>query len=102
VQKVRSSHLHSGELHGSELLQLAFMSSYRDPTFREIHRQLTTVTAAAIVEWLKRGGTVNLPPLRQGTTIRRWIKDNLQIVLPSIFIAGLAIGWLLHFLTAAA
>ena len=44
AQKVRSSHLHAGEFHASEFLDLAVNSSYQDPTFDEARRALWRVT----------------------------------------------------------
>ena len=71
AQRVRSSHLHTGEFHGSELIRIAFMSSYDDPSFREAHSELARVTPAAIIEWLKRRGTFHMPSVNQRKTIRR-------------------------------
>jgi hypothetical protein len=63
AQRVRSSHLHTGEFYGSELAWMAFMTSYRDPSFDEALEQMAQVTPAAIIEWLTRGGT-SMPLLR--------------------------------------
>ena len=61
AQHVRSTHLHIGEFHGSELMMASFMGTYEDPSFREAHRTMAQVTPAAIVEWLKRRGTFEMP-----------------------------------------
>ena len=55
AQHVRSTHLHTGEFHGSEMM-MDFLSSYHDPTFLEAHREMFRVTPAAIIEWLKLCG----------------------------------------------
>jgi hypothetical protein len=71
AQRVRNSHLHAGELHGSELMRMAFLSSYQDPSFGEAHRELFKVTQAAIIEWLRRGGTFAMPPIKARKTRKR-------------------------------
>jgi hypothetical protein len=60
-QHVRSTHVHTGKFHGSELVMMYFLSSYHDPTFREAHSEMFRVTPAAIIEWLKRRGTFQMP-----------------------------------------
>jgi hypothetical protein len=95
AQWVRSTHLHTGELHGSELVWTAFMSSYVDPTFREAHRGLAHITSDAIVEWIKRQGMFNLPAFKERKTFRRRIRENALIALPIMFCVGLLIGWML-------
>lgn len=95
-QHVRSTHLHTGEFHGSELVMMDFLSSYRDPTFREAHSEMFRVTPAAIIEWLKRRGTFQMPTPRNRRTFRRWLRDNIVVASGVIFGFGLAIGWLLR------
>jgi hypothetical protein len=96
AQHVRSTHLHSGELHGSELIMMDFMRTYEDPSFRDAHRGMADVTPAVIIEWLKRRGTVNLPNIKKRRTIRRWARDNLVIAFGLVFAVGLLIGWFLR------
>jgi hypothetical protein len=95
AQRVRSTHLHTGEFHGSELVMMDFLSSYHDPTFREAHGEMARVTPAAIIEWLKRRGTFQMPAPRNQRTFRRWLRDNIIVASGVIFGFGLAIGWLL-------
>jgi len=95
-QHVRSTHLHTGEFHGSELVMMDFLSSYHDPTFREAHREMFQVTSAAIIEWLKRRGTFQMRTPRNRRTFRRWLRDNIVIAFSVIFGFGVAIGWLLR------
>jgi hypothetical protein len=71
AQRVRSTHLHSGEFHGSELIMMDFMRTYEDPSFRDAHREMARVTPASIIEWLKRRGTFDLPNGRKRQTVRR-------------------------------
>jgi hypothetical protein len=96
VQWVRSTHLHTGEFHGAELVPMVFISSYEDPSFREAHSTLFKVTAAAIIEWLKRGGRFEMPGVKQRKTIRRWLKDNVFVLLAVALGIGGVIGWLLR------
>jgi hypothetical protein len=96
AQRIRSTHLHTGELHGSELVMMDFLSSYHDPTFREAHREMLQVTNAAIIEWLKRRGIFHLSTHRNQRTFRRWLRDNIIVASGVIFGFGLAIGWLLR------
>lgn len=95
-QHVRSTHLHTGEFHGSELVMMDFLSSYHDPTFREAHREMFRVTPEAIIEWLKRRGTFQMPTSRNRRTFRRWLRDNIIVASGVIFGFGLTIGWLLR------
>ena len=60
---IRSTHLHLGEFHGSEFIIEPMGPNYYDPTFDEAHRELTRVAQAAIIEWLRRGGVVELQPI---------------------------------------
>src|SRR4051812_29179861 len=96
AQHVRSTHLHTGEFHGSELVVMDFLSSYHDPTFREAHREMAHVTPAAIIEWLKRRGTFQMPRPRNRRTFLRWLRDNIIVAFGVVFGLGLAIGWLLR------
>jgi hypothetical protein len=92
AQQVRSTHLHSGEFHGPELVRTAFMSTYQDPSFREAHRELARITPAAIIEWLKRRGAFDLPVGKQRKTIQRRLKENIFVALVAVFGVGLVIG----------
>jgi hypothetical protein len=96
AQRVRSTHLHTGEFHGSELVMMAFLSSYQDPTFREAHSEMFRVTPEAIVEWLRRQGNFQMPAPKNRRTFRRWLRDNMIVACGVIFGLGLAIGWLLR------
>ncbi len=64
-QEVRNAHLHGAELVGSEFIQRVMMSSYDDPSFDNSHRVLSIVARAAIIEWLRRGGTFDMSPHRE-------------------------------------
>jgi hypothetical protein len=96
AQHVRSTHLHTGEFHGSELVMMAFLSSYQDPTFREAHSEMFLVAPKAIIEWLRRQGNFQMPAPKNRRTLRRWFRDNITLTCGVIFGLGLAIGWLLR------
>ncbi len=96
AQHVRGTHLHTGEFHGSELVMMTFLSSYRDPSFWEAHSEMFLVTPKAIIEWLRRQGTFQMPALKNRRTLRRWLRDNIFVTWGAIFGLGLAIGWLLR------
>jgi hypothetical protein len=94
AQRVRSTHLHTGEFHGSELVRVAFMSSYEDPSFGEALREMARVTPAAIIEWLRRRGDFDMPAVRRRKTMQRRIKENALVVIPAMFGIGVAFGWM--------
>jgi hypothetical protein len=96
AQHVRSTHLHTGRFHGSELVMMDFLSSYHDPTFREAHAEMFHVTPAAIIEWLKLRGTFQMARRRSRRTFLRWLRDNIIVALGVVFGLGLAIGRLLQ------
>ncbi|MGA7810117.1 hypothetical protein [Bradyrhizobium sp.] len=92
AQYVRSTHLHTGEFHGSELVLVDFLSSYRDPSFREAHREMFKVTSAAIIEWLRKGGAFQMPTPKNRRKFPKWLKDNIAVAACIIFAAGLGLG----------
>jgi hypothetical protein len=101
AEQVRGAHLHLGEFHGSEFVELAFLSNYEDPSFRETCSSLFKVTQAAIIEWLRLFGTLTLPPLKgQRRTLRRWVKDQAVIIIPIVAVLGVCSGWLISILWA--
>jgi hypothetical protein len=99
AQWVRSSHLHAGEFHGSELIRTAFMSSHQDPSFDEARRELTRITPAAIIEWLKRRGEFTMPIRKRRKTLRRMLRDYAAIVLPVAIALGIGVGWIARMLS---
>lgn len=64
-QFIRTVHLHRGEFRGSEFVTKLMMSTFRDPTLDHAGRELAKITRAAIIEWLRRGGAVELRHLRR-------------------------------------
>jgi len=55
-QKVRSKHLHRGELVAGELLPMFFDDHFRDPSFDEMLRIFSSVSRICLIEWLRLGG----------------------------------------------
>jgi hypothetical protein len=59
---VRNAHLHRGEFKGREFHKYLIEPSSHDPTFGERRRALGIITPAALIEWLRKGGTYAMPP----------------------------------------
>ena len=55
-QKVRSQHLHRGELLAGELLPVLFNDHFKDPSFDEMLRILSRTSRICLIEWLRFGG----------------------------------------------
>ncbi len=56
-QKVRSGHLHRGELAAGELLPMIVHDQFMDPSFDEMLRTLTAISRLCLIEWLRCGGS---------------------------------------------
>jgi hypothetical protein len=100
AQEIRSAHLHRGEFRSSEFIFDLMDSTYQDPTFDQAHRALADISQAAIIEWLRRGGTFSLPVRKQKKTWRRWVKDHFVAALlagmTGAAAGGAVVGWLLR------
>lgn len=59
-QRVRSRHLHRGELVGGELVQILLQSFFGDPSFDTTLSALTQTTRVCLIEWLRCGGRYTL------------------------------------------
>jgi len=94
-QSVRNAHFHRGEFRGSEFVPHAWMSSFQDPTFYQASRLLTQIAPAAIIEWLRQGGTFTMPPLKRRMSWRRWVKEHALLLLPVLVVAGIGVGIML-------
>jgi len=70
-QGIRSRHLHRGEFYGTEFAQAMMMQSFNDPTFDQATRTLARVTRAAIIEWLRCSGAIEMPRLERKKKPRR-------------------------------
>jgi hypothetical protein len=96
---VRSVHIHSGEVRGSEFVPWSMMSSFQDPTFDEACRAIGQITPAAIIEWLRRDGVFAMPPVERRKSWQRRLKEHvfsvLMVVATAALVAGVALGWLL-------
>jgi hypothetical protein len=99
-QDVRNAHLHRGELRGSEFVQHAMMSSFRDPTFDRAFTVLYQIAQGAIIEWLRQRGTFTMRPLARRVTWRRWVRQHsvflVQIAAAVGIGAGITLGWFLR------
>jgi hypothetical protein len=56
-QKVRSGHVHRGELAAGELLPMLVHDPFMDPSFDEMLRTLTAISRLCLIEWLRCGGS---------------------------------------------
>jgi hypothetical protein len=41
-------------------------------------------------------GTFTLPNVTQPWNTRRWLRQNVFILLPLVLVAGIVLGWMLH------
>jgi hypothetical protein len=92
-QNIRHKHFHAGELHGREFTKLMMMESYRDPSFRLTFNEMWLVTAACIVEWLRKDGLIVMatPPRNA------WVRVLRRRTPLALCVAiGLGLGWLLR------
>lgn len=55
-QRVRSKHLHRGELTADELLPMLIHNQFQDPSFDEMIGELSRVTRTCLIEWLRCNG----------------------------------------------
>jgi hypothetical protein len=95
-QSIRSAHLHRAEFHGFEFAQGGRMSNFRDPTFDEASRELFKITKAAIIEWLRYGGTFAMPVRKHKITWRGWVREYAPAIILLTMAVGLCLGWLLR------
>jgi hypothetical protein len=93
-QGTRNAHFHRGELRGGEFARRAVLSSFEDPAFDLGCRVMADVTQAALIEWLRRGGTVTLPALKSRRS-RRWraTKRQVLVLLGLVAAASAVVGW---------
>lgn len=68
-QRVRSRHLHRGELAAGELVPILLERHFGDPSFHDTASTLTRITRTCLIEWLRRGGRYTLK--RPRATARR-------------------------------
>lgn len=63
-QRVRSKHVHRGELAAGELLPMLIYNPFKDPSFDEMISELSRISRVCLIEWLRRKGeykVVRLP-----------------------------------------
>ncbi len=56
-QKVRSKHVHRGQLAAGELVPMLFHDYFGDPSFDEMSRALSMIVRMSLIEWLRCGGS---------------------------------------------
>lgn len=71
-QKVRSQHLHRGELLAGELAPFIMHDYFGDPSFDDMLRDLGMLTRICLIEWLRCGGSYNFVWIQRenGNTLR--------------------------------
>jgi hypothetical protein len=93
-QETRNAYFHRGELRGNEFGHPPFMSSFQDPSFAWASMVLRLIPPAAILEWLRLGGNLRLPPKRPSWRKKLRLGPGGTMLL---FFGGavcLALGWL--------
>jgi len=55
-QRVRSKHVHRGELAADELLPMLIHNYFKDPSFDEMLDKLSRISRVCLIEWLRCGG----------------------------------------------
>ena len=55
-QRIRSNHVHRGELAADELLPILIHNPFKDPSFDEMIDELSRVSRACLIEWLRCKG----------------------------------------------
>ncbi len=92
-QRVRSKHVHRGELAADELLPILIHNPFKDPSFDEMIDELSRVSRVCLIEWLRCRGNYRLVLLPRGkrtlaarvrataAAVWRWIR---RIPLPRI------------------
>ena len=59
-QRIRSKHLHRGELGAGELVPMLIHNPFKDPSFDEMIRELSQISRVCLIEWLRRKGEYRL------------------------------------------
>jgi len=69
-QRVRSKHLHRGELASDELLPMLIHNPFKDPSFDEMIGELSRVSRVCLIEWLRCRGDYTLVRLPRSKRTR--------------------------------
>jgi hypothetical protein len=59
-QRVRSKHVHRGELAAGELLPMLIHNPFKDPSFDEMINELSRISRVCLIEWLRCKGDYKL------------------------------------------
>jgi hypothetical protein len=96
-QDVRNAYFHRGELQSNEFGDAGWLSTFEDPSFRRVYLAFRPVAPAAILEWLRLGGS--LPPIRPKRLDwrRRFVMTPAHLAFALLGSgACVGLGWLLH------
>ncbi len=66
-QRVRSRHLHRGELAAGELVPALRQMYFCDPSFQDPASQLARIARTCLIEWLRKGGNYALDARKTST-----------------------------------
>jgi hypothetical protein len=96
-QELRNAYFHRGEVQGDEIREPVWLSTFEDPSFSRALLAFQPVPPAAILEWLRLGGS--LPPMRPKRLDwrRRFAMTPTSLAFVSLGSSVCAaLGWLLH------
>ncbi len=65
-QRVRSKHVHRGELAADELVPMLIHNPFKDPSFDNMITELSRVSRVCLIEWLRCRGDYKLVRTRRG------------------------------------
>ena|SRR5437870_9000000 len=92
-QRVRSKHLHRGELLGGELLPILIQNPFEDPSFREMLDELSRISRTCLIEWLRCKGEYELIRLQQK---KRDLKSRVRAAALAFYHRALTFQFLFH------
>ena len=95
-QNVRAAVLHLGEFRASEFIESMALSSYLDPTFDQVYRELWKISQATIIEWLSKNGVIDFPTSKDRISFRKLVKSNFSLAMLFCVGIGIVIGWFIR------
>jgi hypothetical protein len=69
-QRIRSKHVHRGELVAGELLPMLMNNYFMDPSFHQMLRELSDISRICLIEWLRCGGTYRVVRIPHANSTR--------------------------------
>lgn len=80
-QRVRSRHLHRGELSAGELSPMLLNDYFADPSFSQMYQVLYKVTRVCLIEWLRAGGKYKVVFLRNRKfRVTNWLMSYVRLI----------------------